>query len=164
MSYSTNTTILSYFPQLPQTTTSAGYTQTVAIINSHITRADTLIKGKIASRYDIAGFTASVPPLLRTISEDIASYFSFRSWFSQDNQNVNEWTDKFKEAESMLDMIRKGDMDLFNTAGALIAERASSNISLVDSNNLDYQPYFDEDGPLEWKVDSEKLDDINEKR
>jgi hypothetical protein len=155
---------LTYFPGLPQSVGAAGYSNTTALITKHITRADTIINGKIAARYAIGSIQTNVPPLLRTLSEDIASYFSFRSWFSQDNQNVNEWTDKFNEATQMLDMIRKGEMDLFDTAGSLITEVTTDDMQMVDGNNIDYQSFFDEDNELSWKVDEDKLDAIGDER
>jgi phage gp36-like protein len=166
MSYSTNTTILTYFAALPQSAGAAGYAKTILRLDSHVGRADTLINSKIARRYDITGYdtTGAVPPLLRTLSEDIASYFSFRAWFGQDNQNVNDWTDKFNDAVNILDEVRDGNIDLVNTAGSMIPEITSSTSEYIDSNTVDYQASFDEDDSLDWKTDSNKLDSIKDGR
>lgn len=161
MSYSTATSILIILPGLPQTTTSSGYTATAALIGSHITRADNIINGKIARRYDVGGFVSSAPPLLQTVSEDIASYFSYRSLYSSDNQNFNEWTDKFKDAMTILDEILNGDLDLVDSSGNLISERESTTTNgEVDSNTIDTQSFFDVDEPTEWAFDSDMLDTV----
>jgi len=166
MPYSTNTTIVTLLPGLPQSSGAQGWTQNQARIDSHISRADNLINAKIGNRYDVSEFdtSGSVPPLCKTLSEDIASWFTYRSEFSGDNQNDNEWTDKFKMAIEMLDQIRDGEMDLLNTAGSLIEERATNVFDLIDSNTKNYTPFFDEDGPTEWKVDDDKLDSIEDDR
>lgn len=166
MAYSTNTSILLLLPGLQQTTTEAGYTETSALIASHVARADTVINAKIAKRYDVSGFntTGSVPPMLKTISEDMASYYSYRSLYSSDNQNFNEWTDKFKEAMELLDEIRDGDIDLVNTTGSVIQERTSATLDKIIANNENHQTFFDIDDPLDWDFDEDRKDEVKDAR
>lgn len=166
MSYSTVTTILTLLPGLPQTSTQNGHSETVALVTQHIARADNVINAKIAQRYSVGGFdtSGSVPPLLKTISEDIASYYTFRSEFGGDNQNSNEWTDKFKEALTLLDELREGDLDLVNTTGSIISENVASSVDIIQSDNMDYQPFFDEDSVTSWKVDTDKISSISDNR
>ena len=164
MSYSTNTTITLILPGLPQTTSAAGHSTTLALVDQHIARADNVINGKIAIRYNVANFTSTVPPLVKTISEDITSYFTYRSLFSSDNQNLNEWTDKYKESIQMLDDIRNGDMDLIDENGNIIGEKETSDVDKIESTTQDYQPFFDEDEPIEWAVDGDKLTNIKDNR
>ncbi len=166
MAYSTNTTILTLLPGMPQTSTSNGYTATTTLIDEHINRADNVINAKIAQRYAVGSFntSGSVPPLLKTISEDIASYFTFRSEFGGDNQNDNEWTDKFKDAIELLDQLREGDIDLVNTTGSIIDERTTSAVDIISSTHIDYQPFFDEDSVTSWKVDDDKISSIEDNR
>jgi len=165
MAYSTGTTILILLPGLPQTTTtSPAYTNTTALISQHIDRADNIINSKIATRYDVSSFTTSVPPLLKTISEDITSFFTYRSEFSSDNQNFSEWTDKFKEAMALLDELRKGDLDLVDSGGNIIDEVTTSSVDRIESTTQNYQPFFDEDDSINWKVDGDKITDIEDNR
>lgn len=164
--YSDFNSILDILPGMPQTTTSGGYTATSVMINSHIVRADNIINSKIANRYNVSVFNSigSAPPLLISLSEDIASYYTYRSQFSSDNQNVNEWIDKFKDAIEMLDMIRNGEMDLVNSVGSIIGEITDPTVDLVSSNTEDFQSFFDEDDSLSWKVDEDKKDEIDDAR
>lgn len=165
MSYSTATSILVILPGLPQTTTiTPAYTNTLAIINRHITRADNIINGKIAARYKITDLLSSVPPLIQTIAEDITAYYTYRSLFSGDNQNTNEWTDKFMDAMKTLDEIHKGDIDLVDSSGAIVEEWQSSTSVFVDSNTKEYQSVFDMDGPLEWDVNATLKENISNGR
>ena len=165
--YATATTVLALLPGLPQTTTtSPGYTTTVAVITSHLTRADNIIDGKICRRYDVASFKTSgaVPPILITLAEDITSYYTYRSLFTADGQNASDWTDKFKDAITVLDEIRNGDMDLVNSVGTLILTLSTSSDDLCVSNTKDYTPTFLEDTATSWVVDEDKLDDIDDER
>lgn len=166
MSYSTNTTIAQLLPVLPQSAGASGYTRTQSLVESHITRADSLINSKVANRYDVSSYdtAGSVPPLLRTLSEDIAAYYSYRSLYSADGQNDNEWTDKFKDAIEILNEIRQGDMDLVDTAGAMLPIRASSTVDDIASNTEDYTPTFGEDSSLDWAVDSTKINNLSDDR
>ena len=165
MSYSTLSSILVILPGMPQTTTASGYSATSAVITPHITRADNIINGKIAGRYDVKNFATSVPPMLQTISEDLATYFSFRSLFSADNQNRNEWTDKFQEAMTLLDEIRDSKIDLVDSTGNVISEReATTTDGLVDSNTISMQSFFDVDEPTDWKFDDDMLDTVGGNR
>lgn len=164
MSYATATTLLILLPGLPQTSSSMGYSNTVSRIEQHITRADNIINGMIAKRYVISNFISSVPPLLKTLSEDITSYFTYRSFFSMDNQNRNEWTDKFEGAIDILREIRDNKMDLVDSSGNVIAELLSATTNYVDSNTKDYASTFAEDTSTSWSVDNDKIDSISDDR
>lgn len=164
MSYSTNTSLLTLMPQLPQTSTTGGYSATVAIIDRQIVRADNMINSKISARYDVSNFATSVPPILQNLSEDIATYFTMRTLYGADNQNVNEWTEKYQDSIEILNDIRKGDCDLIDSSGNIISEREASAVDLVKSSTMDYTPFFDEDSDLNWKVDRDKIDAIGNSR
>lgn len=157
MAYATTTAILTLFPGLPQTSTSSGYSVTVALIAQHITKADSVINGKISSRYDVSDFSAT-PALLQHISEDVAGYYTHRSIYSGDDQNTNEWTDKLKEAMMWLDEIREGKMDLTDAADALIGD--DSTVFTVSSNTEDYDLTFNTGDPVNWEVDPDYLDTL----
>ncbi len=156
----TATSLLPMLPNLPQTNTAEGYSATVEAMKLHVTRAENLVNGKVVARYDISAWTQTTcPPMLKTFAEDITTYFVMRSIYMGDNQNDNEWTDKFKEALVELDEIRKGDMQVFDSAGSLIVERDSSTTNKIVSSTEDYTPTFGEDTFLKQKVDSDKLND-----
>jgi len=162
----TATDLLIQIPNLPQTSTVGGYSNTVEVIKKHIPRASSIINGKIVRRYDISAWTqTTVPPTLKSICEDIVTYYSLRSLFSGDNSNINEWTEKYYDpAMDELKMIQEGEVDLYNSAGSLIAERSTTGDAKVESNTEDYSPTFGEDKHTSWAVDSDKLDDISDDR
>lgn len=167
MSYSTNTTILILLPGLPQTTSSTPqYTATTAVIDQHIVRADNIINGKIVKRYEVKNFSTAVPPLLKNLSEDITCYYTFRSLWSQDNQNKNDWVDKFQDAIAVLDEIRDGKIDLVDSSGNLITEKSEdeSTAALVDSNTKSQNPFFNIDSELDWSFDSDAVESVRDER
>ena len=164
MSYSTNTTIIQNYPGFPQSTTSPGYTATLALINLNITRSDNLINSKVAVRYDVSSWTVTVPPMVQSLSEDIATYYTMRASFAGDSTAVNEWADRYKEAIAMLDQIRDGDMDLVDSTGNLLDEVSDADPGSVSSTTMDYAPTFGEDDDLSMVIDTDKLDALDDDR
>jgi phage gp36-like protein len=167
MGYSTFTSILANNADLPQTSTVAGYTATVAIISRHITRADALIDAKLSRRYPLP--FAVTPPLIATISEDIASFYTYRSLYASDNQNtsarITEYSgDGTMTAFSLLEQIREGTMDLVYSDGSIVTERTDEQDDSVYSTNEEYTPIFDVDGPLSWEVSRTRESDMAEGR
>ena len=160
MAYATASSLLVLLPGLPQTTTANGYTSSVAIIDAHIVRADSLIDAKCAVRYDVP-FSAT-PPIIKTLSEDISAYLSYRSFYTQDNQNKTDYFEELRDrAYEWLDEISKGTMKLVDSTGSLISERASTTSDFIESNTEDYNTFFDFDDCTNWAFDSDMLDDIN---
>ena len=162
MYLSTNTTIIPLLPGMPQTVGAAGYDEIATLITSHVRRAESLVMGKASRRYDLSGYTiTTAPPLLKSITDDIASYYTYRSEFSSDNQNFNEWTDKFNDAMNILDEIMDGKFDIVNTAGSVITERSTSADTFIKSTTESFTPTFGEDSVTAWSVDSDKIDGIS---
>lgn len=162
MAYCSATAILTILPGLPQTSSSGGYSSTISLINAHIVRSDSHIEAHVSERYSVP--FSSTPPLIGTISEDLTAYYSFRSLFTQDNRNKTEYFEELRDsAIEALGMIREGVINLVDSSGSLISERSTTNYD-VNSNTKDYQPFFDEDEPASWKIDSDKKDDIDDLR
>ena len=78
MAYSSAGSIVILLPDLPSTDTSDGYSQTVQLINEHVTRADNIINGKIAQRYSVP--ISPTPPLLRTLAAEYTRTWAARSY------------------------------------------------------------------------------------
>ena len=155
MAYSSATAIFTILPGMPQTTSSDLWSQASLVVSKHIERADAEINALIAKRYGVP--ISPTPPFLSKLSEDITAYYSYRSFYTQDNHNKLEYFEEMSErAFTTLDGIRKGEIDLVDTSGSLIAESTSSlTSSMVDSTTFDYNSAFDIDDPLEWDFDSD---------
>lgn len=127
--------------------------------------AEDEVNKKLAKIYDVSNFLAtstSVPPLLRSICTQLSiGYFWYNS--SRGGTESLERGDKFIEkAMSNLDLIMENKIALTDTTGSLITKR--SGVKGVLSTTNTYTPTFAEDSPLEWSVDTDKLDDIDSER
>jgi phage gp36-like protein len=163
MAYCSNSAILINLPLLPNTATTEGFFKTKETIDLHIRRADGLINGKVSKRYAVP-FT-TVPPLIRTIAEDITSYYVYRSFFTQDNQNRTEYLEELKDdALDCLEQIMEGKLDLVDTGGSAVPIRTEEVVDQLWSNTQDYQPIFDIDNILEQDFDDDLKDAVSDAR
>lgn len=131
---------------------------TDAVITEKITMADNIINGKIASRYELPFSTT--PPLLETISTDLASYFILRREYTQDSQNKNNWTSEYKLLLQLLDDINLGKIVLTDSTGGEIIPTSYE----ITSDTKDYIPIFDVDDVEESIIDSDRLTDISDSK
>jgi phage gp36-like protein len=152
MSYCSITAIYSNLPLIPNTATANGFVRATEVINSHIRRTDGIIDGKCARRYSLP--FSPVPPMIRSIAEDIVSWYTLRSFYSKDGQNKSEYLSDFKdEAIVMLNLIMIGDIDLVDTSGSAVPVLTTERTDMISSNTQDAQPFFDIDDPTDWKFD-----------
>jgi len=159
MAYSSITSILSIVPMLPQTTTDAGYSITVATINRHITRADAKINSIISKQYAVP--LSPTPPLIASIAEDIATYYTCRSFFTQDNYNkLDSMFEFMTDALKDLGQIALGNINLVDTSGSQIPKVGDVGESFVDSTTIDAQSFFDIDSEYNWKFNDDLVDNI----
>ena len=153
--YATTTSISELLPWVLKSNTTSADAAGTAQFSRHITRAEGLINGYLAARY-VLPFSA-VPPIIRTIAEDISSYFFIRGSYVQDGQRKNEYVDAFKEALGQLKDIRDGKTPLADTSGTLIPQITSSKFL---STTKSYAPTFNDDDPMQWDTDPDKLSEI----
>lgn len=140
-------------------------TATTAIITAHIQRADALIDGKCARRYEVpfAATSTSTPPLIKSLSEDITAFYSYRSLFTRDNVNRLEYLDDFyASAMATLQEIQDGKLDLVDTSGNVISETSSD--ARVYSTTENFTPIFDVDDELSQIIDPDRLESIRTAR
>lgn len=163
MAYCSNTAILMNLPLLPNTATADGFFRAKEIIDLHIRRSDGLINGKCARRFDLP--FSPVPPILRTIAEDVTSYYVYRSFFTQDNQNSTDYLEDLKEdAMRWLDEIMEGKLDLVDTSGSSIPERTTEATDRIHSNTQEYQPFFDIDSITSQDFDEDLKEAVKDAR
>jgi len=163
MSYCNTSTIITILPGLPQATTTNGWTETNAVIHQHMIRADGIIDGYCARRYSLP--FSPVPPMIRAISNDLVCYYTYRSFYTQDNHNKSEYFEElYGQAREDLKMIREGDIDLVDTSGSDATPTTNDELALLDSTTYDYQSFFDVDDTLEWKFDTDLEDSISGNR
>ena len=157
--YATVTSFSLLLPNVLKGNTTTSDTFGTAMLSSHIDRAENTVNAYLSTRYTLP-FT-SVPPIIRTLSEDIACYYFIRASYVQDGQRKNEYQDSFKIAITTLENIRDGKTQLVLTDGTMV-NPMSSNRYL--SSTKDYAPTFDLDSPRAWRTDYNRLEDIEEGR
>lgn len=157
--YATTTSISNLVPQFLKGNTTTSDVPGTAAFSAHIDRAEGLINSKLVSRYALP-FT-TVPPLVRMLAEDIASFYALRGVIAQDGQVDNEQIKRFEPAIELLDSIAAGDTKLALTDGSLLSTRTTARMM---STTEDYAPTFNLDDPEDWELDDDRLDDIGDAR
>lgn len=159
MSYATVTSILQNFPKLPNTTSSAGYSVTVQVVGNHVTRSDALVDAYVSKMYSLP--FSKVPPIVRAVSEDICTYYVFRSFFTQDNSNrIDYFAELKQDAMDTLKMIGKGYIQLVDTSGAVVPFLTDYSIE----STTDKQSFFDIDDSTDWEFNSDLVDEVRDGR
>jgi len=159
--YTTNTSVILEFPIFPQTSTVSRYTETSLLITEKIDRAESIINGYLGRRYTVP--FSPVPPVVETMSINLAAHYTFVAKFSSDSHNTNDWvTDLKVDVMTQLEDYRDRKMDIVNTDGAVLPEKNAD--SRVVSNTQSYYPTPDLDTVTSWEIDPDRLDDIKSGR
>lgn len=158
-SYATTTSLSELFPGFLSGNTTTSDTAGANQFSRHIDRAESVVNSYLTARYSLP-FT-TVPPILRTISEDLALYFLVRSAYTQDGQNKNQYHDEYKWAMTQLDKIGKGEIKLALTDGSIVAPNTAARIISSDTN---YTRIFGKDDPDQWKRDDDEITDTSNAR
>lgn len=125
------------------------------IFSAHIDRAENYVKAVLAKRYE-AFSAGAVPPLLTTITQDIACYYVIRAAHFKDSKNKSQYLEEFKTAFVTLKEIANGELSLADTSGSLVAVRSASTYL---SNHENYTPIFGKDDPTTWDRDEDEVTD-----
>lgn len=128
-------------------------------IAQFIDDAEAEVNAKLASLYTIPIEGA---PMVITISTDLTMWriMGLRI-FNAETLKDSPWPDRFKEARDQLDAIAAGKVSLVNTEGQVIAGNGQGD---VWSSSERYVPTTNEDNPMLWQQDRDKLEDIEDAR
>ena len=131
---------------------------TALLLDTHIIRAESIVNGYLISRYSLP--FATVPPYVRTLTEDVTAFYAIRGAFVQNGQLANNTDEKYKLALEPLEMLRDGDVGLTLTDSSLAPTRGSRYLS----STKDFTPIVQLDTDTSWHVDPDQLDEISESR
>ncbi len=123
-----------------------------ALLAKAIIKGDAEIRAAFSSDL-LAALDAleTTPAIIKSLAEDIASYFVMRGLYSGKSPSINEWIDKYKEAKETLKEI---------AAGTLQIEGITLKVGTIQSSTKDYKRTFDERDETNWKTDPNKLEDL----
>lgn len=158
-SYATTTSISNLIPFFLKGNTTTSDTTGVALFSAQVDRAEGEVNSFLSARFAMPFST--VPPLVRSLTEDIACYYTIRAAYTHDGELQNKFLDDFKSAFVTLESIRDGKTNLAYTDGSLVPSRSSDRYL---SNTNDYSPTFNLDSARKWKVSQNRLDDIEDER
>lgn len=128
--------------------------------------AEDELRSKLAQRYDTSTdpfqTSTSTPPLLEKLCKwkSIGYLYGNTSRGGKEAFKRADWY--LNRCDKMLEKIMDYKAHLVDTAGSQIPD--SSDKLAVKSTSSDYSNTFNEDDPLKWKTDQDKLDDIKSER
>lgn len=124
----------------------------VGLLAKAIIKADAEIRAAFSSDL-LAAIDAleTTPAIIKSLAEDIASYFIMRGLYSGKSPSINEWIDKYKEAIKTLEKIAEGTLQI---------EGITLKVGTIQSTTKDYKPTFDERDETCWNPDPDKLEDL----
>lgn len=142
----------------------ASDTATASVISDSIDDATNEINKYLCNRYDITAWSTltSTPPTVGTICKWLAAGYSIEAVSRGSKEQLKRSDVLIKRAMDNLEKLSKGELDLVDSSGVEIEE--SNSATDVFSTTENYSNTFNEDDNLRWKVDADKLTDIQSER
>lgn len=140
-------------------------TATSSLATKLITHAEDEIDKWLSKRYDISAFSTStaVPPLVTSLAETLSEGYMYQRM----SRGGKEWMARGKElitqATENLKLIADYKLDLVDSSGSPITDMSNTAYRCL-SNTDSYSSTFDEDSELNWAVDTDKIQDIEDGR
>lgn len=163
--YATVTSVSILLPKFLKADTTTMDDKGTAIFGKHIQRAEGVVNSFVGQRYAlpfiVGTTTTNVPPILRSLTEDLACYYAMRGTLNQDGKNMNPYLGEFKSAMDILKDISTGDLLLTDTTGAQVTPLSTSRFL---STTKTYTPVFALDSATAWRRDPEEVTDTQTKR
>ena len=125
-----------------------------ALLAKAIVKADAEIRAAFLSDLLAALDALEITPaIIKSLAEDIASYFVMRGLYSGKSPSINTWIEKYKEAKETLKDIAEGRKQI---------EGITVDVGAVQSSTKDYKRTFDERDETCWETDPDKLEDLED--
>jgi len=125
-----------------------------ALLAKAIIKADAEIRAAFSSDMLVAlDALAEIPAIIKSLSEDIASYYVMRGIYSGNTPSINAWIDRYKDAKETLKEIAKGTIQI---------EGVDVEVGGIQSSTSGYKRTFDERDETNWITDENKLEDLDD--
>lgn len=139
-------------------------TATTSLASMCITWAEGFIRTNLARRYDMSASpfntTTSIPTHITSITEKMAMGHYYKNSSRGSKESISRGEALLTEARNEILSIARYETDLVDTSFTAIANRSSE----IYASTSAYHTTFDEDDPVNWDVDQDKLDDIDTAR
>ncbi len=142
-------------------------TSTTNLASNMIVEAQNEINKWVSKRYSVSSYVTTTaystnPPLLKSWTDRLAEGYMWIRVSRGSKESISRGKELIKDVKECLLALSQNKIDLLGNDGSVLSELESPDA--VFSNTEDYHNTFDEDDPLNWSVDSDKLDDINDER
>ena len=126
----------------------------IALLAKAIIKADAEIRAVLSSDLlAVLDALEEAPDIIKSLAEDIASYYTMRGLYSGNTPSINAWIDRYKEAKETLEKIAEGTLQI---------EGIDIEVGGIQSSTKDYKRTFDERDETNWEIDSAKLGDLDD--
>lgn len=140
---------------------------TTALATKTIQWAESEVNKHIAKRYNISGSpfdtSTTIPPVIVSLTEQLATGYVWRANSRGSKESNKRAKDMIDGVLENLQALAKYELSILDSAGSLVTEKTNTSFQVL-SNTDTYTPTFDEDNPLNWAIDKDKLTDISNGR
>lgn len=139
-------------------------TLTTALATKLLTHSENEINKYLSKRYDVSGWTSTaVPPLVTSLCETLTEGYMYQRMSRGGKEANARGKELIDQALSNLKMLSDYKLDLLDSSGDVITDMSNTAYKVL-SNTDGYTPTFGEDDELNWRVDPDKLNDIDDSR
>lgn len=140
-------------------------TATTSLADKLIIHAENEINKYLSKRYNIEDFTpaANVPPIVTSLCETLAEGYMYQRMSRGGKDSMARAKELIDMALKNLEAIAKYELDIIDTDGEPIPDMSQTAYRVL-SNTTGYANTFNEDSELNWEVDPNKLEDIEDER
>lgn len=137
---------------------------TTSLCSVCITWAESYIRTRLSRRYNFSSSpfntSTSIPTSLTSITEQLAMGYYFKNSSRGSKESLGRADALIKEAKDQIEDISKFKTDLLDNSYSIISNSSPE----VFASSSGYHTTFNEDDPLLWDVDTNKLSDISDER
>ena len=153
-------------------TLTIGYTFDTATTNvatKCITDGENHVRKKLSKRYDLTDSnfalttTTSVPEVIISLTEQYSEGLFYMRQSRGSKESLTRGKELIAMVNECLKEIVNREVDVIDTGGSVIEDKTNNSYQVISSTDT-YTNTFGEDSPLDWAVDTDKLDDIDADR
>ncbi|CAB4170107.1 hypothetical protein UFOVP903_55 [uncultured Caudovirales phage] len=138
-------------------------TATTALASKLITHSENEVNKWLSKRYDVTALSASVPPLVTSLTETLAEGYVYQRMSRGGKEADQRGKILIGQVLENLKLISDYKLDLVDSGGAVVVDMSQTAYRVLSSTS-GYTDTFNEDDPLDWGVDPDKLSDIEDGR
>lgn len=138
-------------------------TATNNLASKCIDQAETYIKQRLSRRYDVSTLPFTInttTSMVTNLSEAYAMGLLFKYISRGAKESISRGNEILADAKKAIDMIVNHQSDLLDATNGSTPVTERTNLNEVICSTSSYSTTFEEDDPLNWVEDPDKLTDI----